>query len=735
MQYVSYLRWGTISGLFLVPFISLIVAGGQYFPSMFFPYITGKNFAFRILIEILLALYVLLALRDPKYRPRSSLIGWTLLAFVVWMGVATVFSVDPVKSFWSNFERMEGYLTVLHLFVYFVVAGAVLTAERLWERFFQVSIGVSMFQGLYALFQIFGILAISSQSGPRVDTTFGNAAYLAVFLLIHVFITLFMLARERRSRWLQIFYCSALLLQLVGLFYTQTRGAMLGVAGGLVIAALFILWQARGAEWKMVRRWSLGVLAGVVILTGLIFVLRDTTLVQQIPGVARLASISLEERTVVSRLVYIWPMALKGALERPLIGWGQENFNFIFNKYYDPGMYDQEEWFDRAHNQFLDWLIAGGVPAFLLYLSLYVLAAWAIFRTQALKVPEQAALLGLLAAYGFHNLFVFDNIMSAIYFFMLLAFCHGLSRNELSRWMFLYKPLGDRPLAIAAPLVLVVLVVAVYNLNAPGLARAQILLRGLQASSADIASNIVSFKEALALGPLGKQEAVEQTLQFASSVAASSAIAPEVKQEMYTLAYESGGAFLKERPQDARLELIFASFLAQNGKLAEALQHLEAARASSPLKQRILFQTGITLIQGGAVEQALVPLKEAFELEPRYDQARIYYVAGLFYASRGVEADALLVERFGTTVVDNEQLLGVYADTKQYERVIGIWQLRVQNNPTDAQTHIGLATAYFTAGDNESAIAELQRAAQLDLSLATQIQAIISQIKSGQLKP
>jgi Flp pilus assembly protein TadD len=208
-----------------------------------------------------------------------------------------------------------------------------------------------------------------------------------------------------------------------------------------------------------------------------------------------------------------------------------------------------------------------------------------------------------------------------------------------------------------------------------------------------------------------------------------------VKQEVYTLGQESGAAFLEERPKDARLELIFASFLAQYGQLDEALRHLETARTLSPRKQRVLFQTGITLIQGGAVEQALVPLKEAFELEPRYDQARIYYVAGLSYAGKRAEADALLVERFGTTVVDNDQLLGVYADTKQYDRVIGIWLLRVENNPNDAQTHIGLATVYFTAGDNESAIAELQRAAQLDLSLASQIQTIISQIKSGQLKP
>jgi hypothetical protein len=52
-------------------------------------------------------------------------------------------------------------------------------------------------------------------------------------------------------------------------------------------------------------------------------------------------------------------MALKGIAERPVLGWGQENFNYVFNKYYNPQMFGQEEWFDRTHNVVLDWLIAG----------------------------------------------------------------------------------------------------------------------------------------------------------------------------------------------------------------------------------------------------------------------------------------------------------------------------------------------------------------------------------------
>ena len=103
MRYTDYLRWGALSALFLSLFVPFIVAVGGTWPNLFFPYITGKNFAFRILVEVAFLCWVLLALKEPKYRPRVSTIMWVVLAFVAWMAVATFFSVDPVKSFFSNF--------------------------------------------------------------------------------------------------------------------------------------------------------------------------------------------------------------------------------------------------------------------------------------------------------------------------------------------------------------------------------------------------------------------------------------------------------------------------------------------------------------------------------------------------------------------------------------------------------------------------------------------------------
>jgi hypothetical protein len=49
-------RWITIGALFLIPFLGLYISN-----SMYFPFITGKNFAFRTLVEIAFAGWVVLA--------------------------------------------------------------------------------------------------------------------------------------------------------------------------------------------------------------------------------------------------------------------------------------------------------------------------------------------------------------------------------------------------------------------------------------------------------------------------------------------------------------------------------------------------------------------------------------------------------------------------------------------------------------------------------------------------
>jgi len=447
-------------------------------------------------------------------------------------------------------------------------------------------------------------------------------------------------------------------------------------------------------------------------------------------------------------------MALEGFVQSPktvIAGWGQENFNFVFNKYYVAAMYSQEQWFDRAHDQFLDWLVDGGLPAFLLYISFFVLAVWYIMRSD-LEVPEQAVLLGLVGAYAFNNLFVFDDLMSSVYFFLLMAFAHSLSKKMPPRWMFLSRPATERALAVAAPVVVVVTLLVVWTANVPGIVRAQNLITALttEVPVKDANGNITgqakdpkvllqNYQTALGEGiwpgtPMGRQEVTEQLLQYASGLPASTSIDPSVRQDTATAAQNAAAVMMQERPHDARIELFDGAFLDSFAQYPQALQVLASALSDSPKKQQIMFEIGVTYLNANDTKDALPVLKAAFDEAPAYTDARVLYASALYYNGDITDGDALMIQGFGTVIVDDDRLLQVYVNTKQYGRVVQIWQLRVKNDPENTQDELGLAAAYYTNGDKTDAIAALNRAAQLDPSLASQIASVITQIQNGTLQ-
>lgn len=72
--------------------------------------------------------------------------------------------------------------------------------------------------------------------------------------------------------------------------------------------------------------------------------------------------------------IAIWSIGLQGFNERPLTGWGWENFNVVFNKFVDPTaskVFFTEPWFDRSHNQIIDIMTLSGVIGSAAYILMW----------------------------------------------------------------------------------------------------------------------------------------------------------------------------------------------------------------------------------------------------------------------------------------------------------------------------------------------------------------------------
>src|SRR3989344_3398234 len=193
--------WIVKGGLLFTPFLVLFVS-----KIMYFPFITGKNFLFRIFVEILAVFWVWLIAAYPRWRPKFSAITFSYAAFMLILIAATIFGISPYKSFWSSFERMEGLFGHLHFFLYFLMLTSIFKTARDWKLFFNVSIAVSAIVTIYAFVQLAGG-AVIHQGGMRVDATLGNAIYLAVYLLFHLFLLAIFFFQER-VLWLRGVYAA-----------------------------------------------------------------------------------------------------------------------------------------------------------------------------------------------------------------------------------------------------------------------------------------------------------------------------------------------------------------------------------------------------------------------------------------------------------------------------------------------------------------------------------------------
>ncbi len=727
MDTAKFLRYGILALLFSIPFIPLIIANG-----MFFPFIVGKNFTFRIIVELMAGGWVALMLLDRTYRPRYGALLGAFAAFVFAIGLADLLGENPWKSFWSNFERMEGFVTLLHLFAYFIVMASVLNTEKLWRSFWNTSVGVSVLLGLYGLLQLGGVIVIN-QGGVRLDATFGNATYLAIYMLFHIFITAWLALSHRGAAFVKYVYWAIILLQAFILYFTATRGAILGFLGGALLAGLLLALTMKG-EAK-VRKFAFGLVAAVVLIIGGFFLIRNTAFVHNNPVLSRMATISVEGG---SARFMVWGIALQGIKERPILGWGQENFIYVFTKYYDPEMYAQEPWFDRVHDVFLDWLIAGGIIGLAAYLSIFGAALWGIWFSRrgkdAFTPLERSMLTGIFAGYFFHNLFVFDNIVSYILFATILAFIHHRLTTVASKDKDLkntHAKASGMPVPIVVPVAIVCTLALVYLVNYKGIATNYALLAAISPSNAGAEANLVLFKKALAYNGLGGQEVNEQLLQAASSVARGNNVDPVVKADFIKTAKDAMNAELAWNASDARLQVFMGSFLNASGLPGEAKPYLEKAYELSPKKQAVLFELGNNALATQDFPGAFEWFKKAYELAPEYQDARFYYAASAVYVNRFDVVDQLLTAKYGTIAVDNDQLLNAYYQAKRFDLVVKIWEGRVAKDPSNLQFHVSLAASYLASGQRQEAIAELQKAIDLNASFKEQGEFFIKEIQAG----
>lgn len=735
----QYLYWFVAGLLFIIPFLPLYISG-----SMLFPFITGRNFSFRIITEITFVLWLALSAAYREYRPKPSKLLGAVIAFVGVVFLADLFGVNPYRSFFSNYERMEGFMMIAHLGLYFIILASIFQKKDDWKIFWNLFVAGSLIASLYALFQKLGVLK-SIQGGVRVDGTIGNPTYLAAYLLLSMAV-ISILFWGSRARWQKILYGAFFLFESLIILFTASRGVTLGAGIGVILWLVFFISFARfeGIALKKYKIIAGAFLALAIAAPIVFYLIRDAKFISASPIFSRFAFISLQEKTTRSRFM-IWNMAYQGFQERPLLGWGQENFPAIFSKYYNPKLFDQEPWFDRSHNIIFDWLTHTGIFGLASYLTIFVFAGAALFRyLRAVRGNPffwlEGMTLGIfLIAYFLQNVLVFDNLNTYILFFALLAYIETLRKTvvpaPVTEKKSVFVQNAGQKSAVVFALGFIILIPVLYVINIKPIRQSRALIGILQMNNADPRPSPKfmedAFRVALAYNSFGATEIREQMTHLAQSIITRKA--PKEEQEsFYRFALAEAEKQREEIPLDVKYRQLLSAMYENGFAMDQTLvkkseENLLEAIRMSPGKQPSYFMLAELYLKTNQTELALEVMQRATALAPNYLQAQlnlaVMAILGGGHDALAEQAILEVIERrktisrfydVGEAARDSLVIGGAYLQVSKFSQALEFYKRASELQPENAQYHAYLADVYTRLGDKQNAIAEAREAARLN---------------------
>lgn len=574
-----------------------------------FPFVVFKAVYLSITVGIISLLVINWLFKQPQISLGKNYLIPAVGSFFLIIFLSIFFGVNFHNSFWGNFERMEGFVFLLPFLFYFVLLVLFFKEDKDWRLFLKASLLVGWVAVLLGVIQYFSSTAspfLTLGGSNRVYSTLGNFIYLGHFSLYIFWLSLILFFQEKTQRWL---WLVSALVGVLGVFLAQSRGPFLALVLSLFIFGVGYIFIAAKRRGRVIALAGLGVI--IVFLTAAI--VWQPAFFKKSLVISGLREIKTLEGSADTRLM-AWQIAWEAFKERPILGWGSFNYQFAFNKFYNPGFLSHgwgETWFDHSHNQFLDTLSNEGILGFVSFFSLFILSAYYLLKK--IKQDKTTALvslsaLSLLGALVVNYLFAFDSLSTWLYFFTFLA------------WLVFWTSSEKKEIAAKWPIKLILVVGIVVSLI--------VIYAGFSAWSAakkdraalvsfqkDPVTTVDTMKTSIEeTGPY----AVELRHDFAQAINGVSRPNSANTQEvnLFIKITKEGVAMLKDNlailPNDVRHQLVLEQMykdltMVGDNRLNEAEDLLNNLLVLSPKRQQIYYYLAeIKLLKGdydGAVAE------------------------------------------------------------------------------------------------------------------------------------
>ena len=399
-RYDQHLLWAIAVCISLILITPLIRSTSTLFPS-----IVGKAIFARSIIEVSFTLWIVLILYYPKYRPSRS---WIIISLSIGMTISVVTGltgVSPIRSMWSTFERMNGVIDQAHWLAFILVTSSIYRSLFSWRVLFSLNLGIASMISVIGLGEYYGSLDPLVSEGlyhyqtNYIKSTLGNASFMGAYTMVNsvlgIGLALHASYRRRQTELissehtysstikkfrskltmpylLQGFWLLSSILCLCALWFTASRGALFGLGLGIIVLLIgYIFCTKKRTSTRII--YTIFLLVSVML--SLIALARTPSVREDItssnPMIWRLFGSKEDSDTASLNRRDTSKIAYNAYTDKPILGWGPENYLVPWGRYSNFTSDDKPLPFDSAHSYPIEELITKGTLGLLSYLIIW----------------------------------------------------------------------------------------------------------------------------------------------------------------------------------------------------------------------------------------------------------------------------------------------------------------------------------------------------------------------------
>ena len=354
------------------------------------------------------------------------------LIFLFTLFIASIFSKYREIAFWGTFSSSEGFFVICTYILLFIVST---NYFKINKKSFNLILIAPTIMCIYGILQFYGYDPVQKIILGEIVTNstiglIGHRNFFSTYIILFISIYLPYYIFNGGKKY---FICSSIM--FAALLCTTTRSGWVAFAIMIFIGLIFIFKRKDCLK----RAFAVFMIFTSIFITinytssGAIFN-RASIIIDEANGVTNAIinkDIDISDRYGSSR-IFIWKMAMKAFLDKPLLGEGpdtlksrlMEDYKEKYMSYAKHGDY-----FEKSHNEILEYAVSGGIFTALSFCILIICIICGLLKN--IKDDRFKILFLMIISYIIQSMFNISVIMVAPIVWILLGVCVRAYKNGI----------------------------------------------------------------------------------------------------------------------------------------------------------------------------------------------------------------------------------------------------------------------------------------------------------------